>query len=45
MPIPRRADDSWAVPLIQMEAPEADVKTQQAIAAWHYWVNQGYEFG
>lgn len=37
--------DSLAVPLIQLEATEADVKTQQAIADWHYWVNQGYAFG
>ncbi|WP_446405484.1 calcium-binding protein [Coleofasciculus sp. C1-SOL-03] len=26
-------------------AVEADAPTQQAIADWHYWVNQGYEFG
>jgi hypothetical protein len=38
-------DDRLAVPLIQLEAPEADAETQQAIADWHYWVNQGYEFG
>jgi hypothetical protein len=38
-------DDTLAVPLIQLEAPEADAETQQAIADWHYWVNQGYEFG
>lgn len=37
--------DTLAVPLIQLEAPEADAQTQQAIADWHYWVNQGYEFG
>lgn len=37
--------DTLAVPLIQIEAPEADAETQQAIADWHYWVNQGYEFG
>jgi hypothetical protein len=37
-------DDTLAVPLIQLEAPEADTETQQAIADWHYWVNQGYEF-
>ncbi|OUC14799.1 MAG: calcium-binding protein [Alkalinema sp. CACIAM 70d] len=36
--------DALAVPLIQLEAPEADGATQQAIADWHYWVNQGYEF-
>ena len=37
--------DTLAVPLSQLEAPEADAETQQAIADWHYWVNQGYEFG
>ena len=37
--------DILAVPLMQLEAPEADKETQQAIADWHYWVNQGYEFG
>ncbi len=37
--------DTLAVPLIQLEAPDADEDTQQAIADWHYWVNQGYEFG
>ncbi|MGJ3248140.1 MAG: calcium-binding protein [Elainellaceae cyanobacterium] len=38
-------DDILAVPLIQLEAPDADAETRQAIADWHYWVNQGYEFG
>ncbi|MFW6359482.1 MAG: calcium-binding protein [Chroococcales cyanobacterium] len=38
-------DNTLAVPLIQLEAPEADAETQQAIADWHYWVHQGYEFG
>lgn len=38
-------DDTLAVPLSQLEAPDADEKTQEAIADWHYWVNQGYEFG
>ncbi len=37
--------DTLGVPLIQLEAPEADEETQQGIADWHYWVNQGYEFG
>lgn len=37
--------DTLAVPLIQLEASEADEETQQAIADWHYWVNRGYEFG
>lgn len=38
-------DDILAVPLIQLQAIEADEETQQAVADWHYWVNQGYEFG
>lgn len=38
-------DDLLAVPLIQLQAPETDEETQQAIEDWHYWVNQGYEFG
>ncbi len=38
-------EDTLAVPLIQLEAPEAEEETEQAIADWHYWVNQGYEFG
>jgi hypothetical protein len=37
--------DRLAVPLSQLEAPEADEQTQQAIADWHYWVDRGYEFG
>lgn len=37
--------DTLAVPLIQLEAIDAEEETQQAIADWHYWVNQGYEFG
>ncbi|MCL1474870.1 calcium-binding protein [Argonema antarcticum] len=37
--------DTLAVPLIQLEAPDADLQTQQAIADWHYWVDRGYEFG
>jgi len=36
--------DTLAVPLIQLEAPEAEMETQQAIADWHYWVDRGYEF-
>ncbi|WP_239112910.1 calcium-binding protein [Halomicronema sp. CCY15110] len=38
-------DDALAVPLMQLAAPDADADTQQAIADWHYWVNQGYQFG
>ncbi|MBM0743956.1 calcium-binding protein [Phormidium sp. CLA17] len=37
--------DTLAVPLIHLQAPAADADTQQAIADWHYWVNQGYELG
>lgn len=37
--------DTLAVPLIQLEATDADPPTQQAIADWHYWVERGYEFG
>lgn len=37
--------DTLAVPLIQLEAKEAELETRQAIADWHDWVNQGYEFG
>ncbi|MBE9117311.1 calcium-binding protein [Lusitaniella coriacea LEGE 07157] len=29
-------DDILAVPLSQLEAPDADEKTQEAIADWHY---------
>ena len=36
--------DALAVPPIQLEAQDGDEGTQQAIADWHYWVNQGYEF-
>jgi Calcium binding len=31
-------DDTLTVPLSQLEAPDADAKTQQAIADWHYWI-------
>jgi hypothetical protein len=37
--------DSLAIPLIQIEALDADAQTRQAIADWHYWVDRGYEFG
>jgi Calcium binding len=36
--------DTLAVPLIQLEALDANTDTQQAIADWHYWVDQGYGF-
>jgi hypothetical protein len=37
--------DCFGLPLIQLKASEAGEETQQAIADWHHWVNQGYEFG
>jgi len=33
-----------AVPLAQLQAIEADKMTRQAVADWHYWIQQGYEF-
>ncbi len=37
--------DGLAVPLSQLEpATETDDETRQAVADWHYWVEQGYEF-
>jgi hypothetical protein len=33
-----------AVPLAQLEPIRADQATQQAVADWLYWVEQGYEF-
>lgn len=38
------AEDTFSVPLSDIEAIDAAPKTQEAIADWHYWVNQGYEF-
>lgn len=46
-------DDTLAVPLAQLEFKagnekldeEMESEIQEAIADWHYWVNQGYEFG
>ena len=37
--------DTLAIPLIQIEAKDTDADTQEAISDWHYWVNQGYQFG
>jgi hypothetical protein len=33
-----------AVPLAQLQPIQADKATEQAVADWHYWVEQGYEF-
>jgi hypothetical protein len=32
-----------AVPLEPLEVVDAGEKTAQAVAGWHYWVEQGYE--
>jgi hypothetical protein len=37
------AEDVFSVPLSEIEPIEADDKTQEAIADWHYWVDMGYE--
>lgn len=38
-------DDALAVPLSQiLPLDEVDEDTTEAIADWHYWVGQGYEF-
>jgi Calcium binding len=37
-------DDTLAIPLSQLQAPEADEKTKEALEDWHYWVDRGYEF-
>jgi hypothetical protein len=33
-----------AVPLAQLRPVQADKATEQAVADWHYWVEQRYEF-
>ena len=35
---------TFAVPLSQLEALEADAETMQGIEDWRYWKKQGYEF-
>ncbi|MGC9347778.1 MAG: calcium-binding protein [Anaerolineae bacterium] len=32
------------VPLAQLDAPDADEETQEAIGDWHYWLARGYTF-
>lgn len=34
-------DDEFSTGLSEIVAPEADPETQQAIADWHYWCDQG----
>ena len=36
---------SLGLPLSQLEAEQVDEETVEAIGDWHYWVDQGYEFG
>jgi len=38
-------DRRFSVPIDQLECGSRDGKTKQAIADWHYWVRQGYQFG
>ncbi len=38
-------DRDLAVPLVQIEGIDVDDETEEAIADWHYWMNQGYELG
>lgn len=37
-------DRKMGVPLVQLEAIDADEATEEAIADWHYWVAQGHQF-
>ncbi|MBI5567501.1 MAG: calcium-binding protein [Chloroflexi bacterium] len=32
-----------AVPLSQLKPVRVDAETRQAVADWHYWIEQGYE--
>ena len=32
------------VPLVQLKGVDVDAKTAEAIADWHYWCAQGYQF-
>ena len=40
----RWEDDELAVPLAQLKVIKADDATREAVADWHYWVRQRYEF-
>jgi Calcium binding len=40
----RWQDRPLAVPLAQLRDRRADPTTHEAIADWHYWVAQGYQF-
>jgi len=34
---------TFGIPLAQLQTPNGDEETQEAIADWHYWVARGYE--
>jgi Calcium binding len=36
--------DRLAVPLIQLKPVKSDEDTEEAVADWYYWVEQGYLF-
>ncbi|NJM46940.1 MAG: calcium-binding protein [Alkalinema sp. RU_4_3] len=36
--------DRLAVPLGQLKPVKADDDTEEAVADWHYWIEQGYSF-
>lgn len=40
-----KVEDTFSVPLAEIEPLEVDNKTQEAITDWYYWIDQGYEFG
>ena len=40
----RWRDRALAVPLSQLVVVKADPATRQAVADWHYWVQQSYVF-
>ena len=35
---------TMGVPLAQLDAPDADEETREAIGDWHYWLARGYVF-
>ena len=35
----------FSVPLDQLQCVRCEKKAKQAIEDWHYWVQQGYQFG
>jgi len=37
-------EDTFSVPLAKIMPLEVDEKTREAVADWHYWVDQGYDW-